>query len=141
MEKKVKDMTPAERKAAGVNRRGAPRQRSPRKGAGSGKVKFPCGHVGRGRFCHLCRQIERGELVAKGDKFVPRADYFSDKALVKWIRANGGQYEGSKASVLSEYCRDKGTTPDRLRTKVGGTSTPLASGTRSHAQEGKKETT
>lgn len=34
------------------------------------KKIFNCGHRGFGRFYHLCRQLNKGELVKVNDKFM-----------------------------------------------------------------------
>lgn len=35
-----------------------------------GKKKFDCGHIGFGKYCHLCEQIKNGELIRKDGKYI-----------------------------------------------------------------------
>jgi len=55
------------------------------------KTKFDCGHKGLGGYCHLCKQLESGELIpvssSEDDKktgpFLPNPDYISQKSKRK----------------------------------------------------------
>ena len=40
---------------------------------------FDCGHTGFGKYCHLCKQLESGELIEdEFDKYVPNPKHTSE---------------------------------------------------------------
>ena len=38
------------------------------------KKNFKCGHRGFGKYCHLCEQIKKGELIKVEKKYVRMVD-------------------------------------------------------------------
>lgn len=124
MAKDPKSMTTTERKSAGVNKQGKPRGHAARKYRGaSKKVEFTCGHVGRGKFCHRCEQLKRGELIEKGDKLVPNPQWVSESLMVRHIKStmSKADFTGmSKGRIIDFYLKSQGTTLGDLKKKVGG---------------------
>ena len=40
---------------------------------------FKCGHTGFGKYCHLCKQLESGELIeGEFGKYIPNPNHVSE---------------------------------------------------------------
>jgi hypothetical protein len=116
-------MEAAERKTKGINKKGEPRKNANRKYRGaSRKVEFECGHVGKGKFCHRCEQLKRGELIEKGDKLVPNPKWVSESKMVQHAKYTLTEdLTGmSKQRIIDLYLKKNNTTLGAFKKKLGG---------------------
>jgi len=125
MEKKAKDMSTAERKAAGINKHGKPRKHAEVKHVGASGIKeFTCGHRGKGKYCHTCANIKDGILKqdeVKETFYVP-TEHVSYRQMAQYVRnemPNENFMGMNKTDTIDLYLRLKGVTLSTLKQRMG----------------------
>lgn len=82
-----------------------------------------CGHVGHGKFCHTCVQLETGEFIKKDNgNIVPNPNHITHRLMAQYVKNQmpDENFEGmSKTAVVDHYLRLKKVTISKLKERMG----------------------
>lgn len=94
-----------------------------RKYRGGSRIhEFACGHVGFGKFCHLCAQVETGEMIKEDGKIVPNPSHITYRQMVDFVKEEypHESFTGmNKGEIVDFYLRQKSFTLAKLKEKMG----------------------